>query len=115
MYSVMYNSELSWDGKDHKKSVDDGKELSDREMLISALSGRHSFTYRRLKTEDSNSLYIYDNKQINMAELRYILSIYGYELNDFTMVDMDGDGLKEFYCSGGSSLYNETSVRRLLC
>lgn len=91
----MYNAELSWDGKDHKKSVDDGKELSDREMLISALSGRRSFTYRRLKTEDSNSLYIYDNKQINIAELRYILSIYGYELNDFTTVDMDSDGLKE--------------------
>lgn len=27
--------------------------------------------------------------------MRYILSIYGYELNDFTTVDMDSDGLKE--------------------
>lgn len=126
----MYNSELSWDGKDHKKSVDDGKELSDREMLISALSGRHSFTYRRLKTEDSNSLYIYDNKQINMAELRYILSIYGYELNDFTMVDMDGDGLKEavirceygihrlcmiFYVQGGNVYMTAFEERSMPC
>ena len=91
----MYNAELSWDGKDHKKSVDDGKELSDREMLISALSGRHSFIYRKLKTEEASSLYIFDNKPINRAELKYILSIYGYEVNDFTTVDMDGAGSKE--------------------
>ena len=126
----MYNSELSWDGKDHKKSDDDGKELSDREMLISALSGRHSFTYRKLKTEESSSLYISDNKPINRAELKYILSIYGYEINDFTTVDMDGDGLKEavvrcaygihrlcmiFYVQGGNVYMTAFEERSVPC
>ena len=65
-----------------------------------------------------------------MAELRYILSIYGYELNDFTMVDMDGDGLKEavirceygihrlcmiFYVQGGNVYMTAFEERSMPC